>query len=56
MVDWFPKLQIAITAVIALAAAIQWSAEERLGNHDLFLGRLAASKTADTKLKKSWRD
>ncbi len=43
--DFFPKIQIAITALIALAAAAQWSAEERAGQHDRFLRRLAASRT-----------
>jgi len=42
--DWFPKVQIAISAVIALAAAAQWSLEERAGQHDWFLRRLAASR------------
>ncbi|HOE11156.1 MAG TPA: hypothetical protein PLQ35_12515 [bacterium] len=42
--DWFPKVQIAISAVIALAAAAQWSVEERAGQHDRFLRRLAASR------------
>lgn len=40
----FPKIQIAITALIALAAAAQWYAEERVGRNELFLKRLAASK------------
>ncbi|HQO36069.1 MAG TPA: hypothetical protein PLG59_15505, partial [bacterium] len=43
--DFFPKIQIAITALIALAAAAQWSAEERTGQHDRFLRRLAVSRT-----------
>ena len=43
--DFFPKIQIAITALVALAAAAQWYAEERTGQHDRFLRRLAASRT-----------
>jgi len=43
--DLFPKIQIGITAIIALVAAAQWSAEERTGQHDRFLRRLAVSRT-----------
>ncbi len=41
--DWFPKVQAAISAVIALVAAAYWSAEERAGKHDQFLHRLPVS-------------
>jgi ABC-type transport system involved in multi-copper enzyme maturation permease subunit len=42
--DWFPKMQIGVSAVMALVAAGYFLAEEREGKHDQFLYRLAASR------------
>ena len=42
--QWFPKIQLCISAVIALVAAAQWSVEERITRNVLFLQRLAASR------------
>ncbi|MGI6455594.1 MAG: hypothetical protein ACOX5R_08210 [bacterium] len=41
---FIPKLQIAINVLIALTASVYWLAEERAGQHILFLKRLSASR------------
>ncbi len=44
MDQWFPKLQIAITSLVALVAAAYWSVEERAEGNDIFLKRLPVSR------------
>lgn len=41
--EWLPRVQVAISVLAGLIAAGYWYAEEREGNHLLFLRRLPAS-------------